>query len=210
MNEEQKEAEEKKPESPTDGKSNQQKVVYLIGAIILAILIALGIWQFSKSTQKESPSPTPIAEASPSPEASASPSPTPPSTTKVSPKPSPKVSPPSTPTPSPSPSPTPVTFSVTGVTAAVSPTSYTGPCPKKFEFTANITANAAGSVTYKWARSDGAGAPTHTLVFAAAGTQAATPNDWTLSSPGTKWEKIQILTPNTFESNQAEFTLTCS
>lgn len=209
MNEEQKEAEEKQPESSTDGKSNQQKVVYLIGAIILVTLIALGIWKFSKSTQKESPSPTPTAEASPSLEASSSPSPTPSSSTKVSPKPSPKVSPSPTPTPTPSPTPTPVSFSVTGVTAVVSPTSYTGSCPKKFDFTANITANAAGTVTYKWARSDGAGAPTHTMVFAAAGTQAAIPDDWTLSSPGTKWEKIQILTPNSLESNQAEFTLAC-
>mgnify|MGYP001567226316 CR=1 FL=1 len=167
-----------------------------VAAAILLVLLFVGLYTLGTKSQKEtevSPTPTPTLKPTAKP------------TLKPTATPTPKP----TATPTPTPTPTPIVFSVTGVTAAVSPTSYTGSCPKKFDFTANITTNAAGTVTYKWARSDGAGAPTHTLVFASAGTQPATPDDWTLSSSGTKWEKIQILTPNSLESNQAEFTLNC-
>lgn len=187
----------------------------IVGVIILLLLIIGGVYYFGflPKLKDQTSSPTPQPTSSPEPTVTPSPIPTPSPTPtlKPTPKPTPKPTlvPTPTPIPSPSPTPTPISFSVTGATAAVSPTSYTGSCPKKFDFTANITANGAGTVTYKWARSDGAGAPTETLVFASAGTQAAVPDSWTLSSPGTKWEKIQILTPNSLESNQATFTLSC-
>lgn len=203
-----------------------RRIAYLYAVAIIILLILGGIYFFSSRSKSKdqasspTPTPTPILTPTPTPTPSPTPTPTPKLTPKPTPKLTPKLTPKPTPTPTttptptpsptPSPSPTPTLFSVTGVTAAVSPTSYIGPCPKKFEFTANITTNGAGTVTYKWARSDGAGSPTETLVFTSATTQPASPDSWTLSSPGSKWEKIQILTPNTLDSNQATFDLTCT
>lgn len=102
---------------------------------------------------------------------------------------------------------------VTGISASVLPTNYSGACPKKFDFTANVTVNAAGSVTYKWVRSDGASGSSQTMTFGGAGSAVVAPDDWTLGGSGTTysgWEKVQILTPNSTESNQATFNLACS
>lgn len=99
-------------------------------------------------------------------------------------------------------------FSVTAAAASVAP-AVAGPCPKKFNFTGTITANGAGTVTYRWERSDGASGPTQTLVFAAAGTKPAAGISWNLTASGTFWERIHILTPNNRYSNQATFSQTC-
>jgi len=48
---------------------------------------------------------------------------------------------------------------VTRVTASVSPPTYSGQCPKRFEFAGKITVDSPGIVEYKWIRSDGASAP---------------------------------------------------
>ncbi len=89
-------------------------------------------------------------------------------------------------------------FAVTSVTYSVSTWSDAGHtnCPR---ITANITVSSAGSVTYKWTRSDGAGGTGGTLVFAAAGTQSVTA-DWALGSvwapAPNEWMGIYIDTPN--------------
>ncbi|MBI3380102.1 hypothetical protein HY029_05085 [Candidatus Gottesmanbacteria bacterium] len=119
---------------------------------------------------------------------------------------------PPTATPNPTATPTPVVFSVTSVTASVDPANHSGTCPKQFNFSAQITSNTAGTVTYKWERSDGAGASTQSLSFSGAATQTVT-DSWTLGGSGfsySGWEKVTILTPNSTSSNQANFTLACS
>jgi hypothetical protein len=97
---------------------------------------------------------------------------------------------------------------VTHVTASVSPTSWSGKCPKRFEFTGKITVDKPGTVKYKWIRSDGANAPVKTLRFRRPGSQTVK-TYWQLSAPGEKWEAIEILAPNPMKSNKAAFTLKC-
>ena len=99
-------------------------------------------------------------------------------------------------------------FAVTSVTASVTPSSFTGACPKTFNFSAVITVNGPGTVTYKWERSDGAIAPDESITFAAAGSQTVT-DSWTIGISYSGWERVHILTPNDSLSNQANFTLTC-
>jgi hypothetical protein len=105
-------------------------------------------------------------------------------------------------------SPPPPTFAVTSVTAGASPPSYTGGCPHLFTFSAIITVNGPGTVTYKWERSDGASAPVQSLIFAAAGSQIVS-ETWDLGAAGSHWERVRILTPNSAVSNDAVFTLIC-
>jgi hypothetical protein len=122
---------------------------------------------------------------------------------------------PPTPTPAPTATPTPAPsgggFKVTNVIAVVSPPDYKGTCPTVFNFTARITTDGPGTVEYKWTRSDGATAPTQTLVFSAAGTQSVG-DTWTLGGSGfsySGWEAVEILAPNSLTSNQAAFNLSC-
>jgi hypothetical protein len=89
-------------------------------------------------------------------------------------------------------------FSVTGVSFTATTwgdgATYID-CPK---VVANITTNGAGTVTYKWTRSDGASAPTKTLVFGSAGTQTDS-YEWALGSgapAGTYSVGIYIDNPN--------------
>lgn len=117
----------------------------------------------------------------------------------------------STPTPTETPTPTQMVFSVTGASAAVDPQSFNGECPKRFNFTGTITVNAAGSVTYHWARSDGTSTPNKVLNFAEAGTNAVDPIFWELGASGeNRWREIVVTAPNSTSSNRATFTLTCT
>lgn len=104
--------------------------------------------------------------------------------------------------------PPPPTFAVMSVSANVSPPTFIGACPHLFTFSAIITVNGPGTVTYKWERSDGASAPVQSLTFVAAGSQVVT-ETWDLGAVGSKWERVRILTPNSTVSNDAVFTLTC-
>lgn len=101
-----------------------------------------------------------------------------------------------------------LTAKVVKVTAFVTPTNFTGPCPKRFEFTAKITVNKPGVVKFKWIRSDNANAPVKTISFKRPGTRKVT-SYWQLSSQGTKWKAVQVLAPNKMTSNKAVFTLRC-
>jgi hypothetical protein len=102
---------------------------------------------------------------------------------------------------------TPVPFMVTGVTAGVAPTS-SAICPSTFNFSATISANQAGTATYRWERSDGAHGPNQNVAFSGPGTQMVT-TSWTLSAHTTGWERVHILAPNSTQSNMANFTLNC-
>ncbi len=99
-------------------------------------------------------------------------------------------------------------FEVTAVQVSVTPSSYSGVCPKQFSFSAQITANGAGTVTYRWERSDNATPSEESVSFGGSGTKTVN-TSWTLSSDGTYWERLHILSPNDMVSNQATFTLDC-
>jgi len=82
-------------------------------------------------------------------------------------------------------------FAVTNVTMSAS-----GSCGN-FTITANITTNGAGSVTYKWKRSDGAidNQAHDPIIFDAAGTQSVS-TSWHLGAAGSHWMDIYIDNPN--------------
>lgn len=181
--------------------------------LIVIVLIALvGFAGFLIGTRQRTPSPSPsplptlatLPTPSPTPEFSSllSPTPTPKSTKTPTPKPTPTK----TPTPTSTSTPTPAAFQVTSVVAVASVPG--GSCPKTVNFSANITTNQGGTVTYKWERSDNAGAPTESLSFASASTQSVS-DTWSLGANYSGWERLHILTPNDLTSNQASFTLTC-
>jgi hypothetical protein len=99
-------------------------------------------------------------------------------------------------------------FAVSGVSFAVDNPGYAGPCPHKFNFTAGITATAAGTVTYYWTRSDGAHGPTQTLVYAGPGTKYVT-TSWQIGADYSGWQKIYVDNPNHQTFGTAAFTLNC-
>jgi len=126
------------------------------------------------------------------------------------------ILPPSPPAPTPTPTPVPAApapFTVTAVSVAVSESSFSGSCPHQFTFTGTITVNTAGTVEFKWLRSDGGIAPSQTLVFTSAGSQQVT-TTWTFGGAGKRytdfWQQIEVLAPNSMLSNQALFSLTCN
>ncbi len=92
-------------------------------------------------------------------------------------------------------------FAVTSVTFTTS-----GGCGS-FTATANITVNGAGTVTYKWLRSDGAtDTVTHDpLEFTAAGTKSVS-QSWSTTASGSKWIDIYIDKPNHQQFGRATFT----
>lgn len=98
---------------------------------------------------------------------------------------------------------------VINVTAHANPPSYHGPAPVNLNFVADITTDGACTVTYKWERSDGAGAPVKTLVFNSATTKHVT-TSWMLGGgpgAGTVWQRVHVLTPLPMMSNQATVNL---
>ena len=172
------------------------KIAVILIIIVLVLLVGFGGFLIGSQQRSGNPTPTPsplglfttqpLPTITPLVQSSASPSATPKLT----------------------PSPTPVSgFQVTAAAAAVAPTTGNS-CPTTFNFSGVITANGAGNVTYKWERSDGAQGPTESVTFTGAASQSVS-TTWNLSNPGTKWERLHILTPNDLTSNQATFTLSC-
>jgi hypothetical protein len=102
-------------------------------------------------------------------------------------------------------------FAVLNVVATVAPNSSTT-CPQTFNFDGTITTNAAGNVTYRWARNDGYLGPIQVLTFLVPGTQPVATEPYTIGEPGfvaSGWGQIQVVSPNAVNSNQANFTLNC-
>lgn len=103
---------------------------------------------------------------------------------------------------------------VTSVRVEVSQREFIGRCPHKFEFTGYIQVNRAGTVRYRWLRSDKATAPEETLTFLSSGTKEVT-STWSLGSAGSMnhfvdhWKGIEIIAPNSMRSNLAVFNLKC-
>jgi len=115
---------------------------------------------------------------------------------------------------------------VTGVTVSVTPTNYTGKCPKVITFTARINVNMRGDLQlrYRWIRSDGAtlGIQGERIVRDGVVVKKIT---WNLGAAGKSyrnyWMALEIL-PGSYHintiykrvkplmtSNRAMFTLNC-
>lgn len=92
-------------------------------------------------------------------------------------------------------------FAVTSVAMSVA-----GSCGN-FTITANVTANGAGNVTYKWIRSDGATDTTvhPPIVYASAGSQSVN-TTWSVSASGSYWMDIYIDNPNNQQFGRANFS----
>lgn len=92
-------------------------------------------------------------------------------------------------------------FAVTSVDMSVS-----GGCGN-FQIEADITTNAAGTVTYNWVRSDGAtDTATHPdVVFTSAGTKTVS-TSWSTTASGDKWMDIYINQPNHQQFGRANFS----
>ena len=92
-------------------------------------------------------------------------------------------------------------FAVTGVNMSVS-----GSCGN-FQIQADITTNGAGTVTYKWVRSDGAidNNAHPDVVFDSAGTKSVN-TSWATNAAGSKWMDIYIDAPNHQQFGRANFS----
>jgi photosystem II stability/assembly factor-like uncharacterized protein len=104
-----------------------------------------------------------------------------------------------------------VPFVVTGAVATVAPPSYAGTCPTTFSFQGTITSRAAGTVEYRWLRSDGAMSAPQMLTFPAAGSVDVF-TSWLLGGAGTAysgWQRLEVLPPESTLSNLATFDLLC-
>lgn len=102
----------------------------------------------------------------------------------------------------------PTTFGVINASAFVTPFSSTT-CPQDFTFNGTLTTNSAGSVQYRWVRSDGTTRPIQVLPFASAGTQNVAPDVWNVGTTYSGWSRLEVLSPNLFTSPQANFVLNC-
>jgi hypothetical protein len=100
-------------------------------------------------------------------------------------------------------------FRVLSAATSVDSATWQGGCPHRFTFTATITANAAGTATYQWERSDGSADPSKALMFTDAGSQTQTATWDVGSGVNGGWMRVRILGPNELLSNQSTFTLAC-
>lgn len=209
-------------------KANLPKKNIILGAVAAFLLLVVGMGGWYVSARSASPTPTPTATTGETPTATSTPTATITPSAKTSTKETEKATPTPTPTLSPTPTPTatatpgpllhmvitiptPTPFAVTSISAAVAPTSSSS-CPTTFQFSATITTNGAGTVSYVWTRNDGASSSPQNLMFGGAGSQTVT-SSWYLGGPRptpfTGWEALQVNTPNSITSNEAGFTLTC-
>jgi hypothetical protein len=119
-----------------------------------------------------------------------------------------------TPTPTLTPTPVPPTpttdlgpFAVKGLTAKVSPASANA-CPANFTFSADITVNRAGSLTYVWEFTNGTATAPKVLNFTGPGTQTVTQAaSFNVNGPG--GGHVKVTSPPSPDSNQATVTLNC-
>ncbi len=180
---------------------NKKAVMIAVALVVLAAIAGGAYFLGQRQGPLEN---TSVEETTPTPSVTGSITPT------LSPSPSPTKKPTPTPTNKPSPTPTP-TPGVINIETSVSPTT-SNTCNQKFDITAKIYTNAALDITFKWLRSDGAGAPTEALTFTEAGVKTVT-RSWTLGQASGNhyngWERVEILTPLSALSNKAEFTLSC-
>jgi len=101
----------------------------------------------------------------------------------------------------------------------VSPVYNNGNCPIRVSFNGNITLSSATqlaspvTVKYRFKRSDGATDAVKTLIFNQTGTQNLS-DTWDIGGVDMPsycgWESIEIISPQSVESNHAPFTILCN
>ena len=102
-----------------------------------------------------------------------------------------------------------IPFAVTSITANIDPLTFTGVCPKTFTFYVTITANGAGTVTYRWERNDGRNSDPQSVTFYGAGTKTTTIQS-DLSGTSSGWYRAHVLAPNDTASDRVNYTLNCA
>ncbi len=115
------------------------------------------------------------------------------------------------------PSPTPTTststsFHVIEAIVRADPFNFSGVCPVTITFSGRISAVGAGTVSYRFIRSDGASAPIETLTFNGSGSQDVT-ETWRLGGPAftfSGWEAIRVIDPTALDSAHATFRIVCT
>jgi len=81
--------------------------------------------------------------------------------------------------------------------------------PTTFTYSSDITASAAGVVSYRWVYSSGKPSALQTLAFEAAGTKHVAGGVRRVKTAGTGWAELQILKPAVTHSNKATYRLLC-
>ncbi len=82
-------------------------------------------------------------------------------------------------------------------------------CPVEVSFSADITVDGPGKVTYRWEQSDGGISKDMTATFTKAGTQTLT-YSWSVNKSGTYWARLRTLTPVVMTSlSYASVVVTC-
>lgn len=101
-------------------------------------------------------------------------------------------------------------FRVSSVTLSASQRSYRGVCPVTIQFRGQITTEGTppGTVSYQFARSDGASAPSQQLDFDTVGTKTVG-TSWRLNRSLRGWQQLVVTSPNRVESTRAGFQVTC-
>jgi len=101
-------------------------------------------------------------------------------------------------------------FSVTSVVAEVDGDATVNTCPATFDFIGHIAATAAGTVSYKWQKSDGSSSSVRTLNFSDAGVKNITDYSLTgINATSTGWVKLTITVPNSISSSNVTWRVTC-
>lgn len=101
-----------------------------------------------------------------------------------------------------------VNFKVSYLTINSSPANYNGSCPVDVTFYATITTNGAGTVHYKFIRSDGSETSDAVISFDFPSSKSVS-NTWNRGG-GSGWEKLKTTSPNGMESSQATFNIGCN
>ena len=103
----------------------------------------------------------------------------------------------------------PAAFAVTSVSLYMASTSIDISCPNKVSVSAEITSNAAGTVTYKWSDSVGNSSSTKSYTFDKAGKKTVA-YDVNATVSGSYWAKLYIDNPNHQTFGPINFTVNCT
>ena len=98
---------------------------------------------------------------------------------------------------------------MTNVTFSSSDAVKTDTCPQTFDYSAAITTNKAGTVTYHWEFSDSTTTSPQTLTFSSAGTKTVS-GTWDLDTTGDYWVKLYVDEPNHQLFGTLDLSLTCT